>query len=108
MSEMKKQKVHRSKEEKLQIIEEAQKNGITVTCAKYGIYPATYYQWVEKIKKMGDKGLEHGMNEKHLKEIKRLQKENDLLKKLVADQQLESKMKDELIKKKYANPKLKR
>ena len=49
MSEMKKQKVHRSKEEKLQIIEEAQKNGITVTCTKYGIYPATYYQWVESI-----------------------------------------------------------
>jgi putative transposase len=100
MSEGKKAKVHRTKEEKLRIIEEAQKQGVTVTCAKYGIDPGSYYQWVEKYREMGEKGLQHGMNKDHLKEIRRLQKENDRLRKLVAEQQLESMLKDELLKKK--------
>jgi putative transposase len=108
MSEERKAKVHRTKEEKLRIIDEAKKNGVTATCTKYGIYPASYYQWVEKFKEMGEKGLEHGMTKEHLKEIRRLQKENDELRKLVADQQLESRMKDELIKKKYAHQSVKR
>jgi putative transposase len=102
MSEEKKTKVHRSKEEKLRIIEEAKRNGVSVTCKKYGIYPTSYYQWVEKLQEMGEKGLQHGMTKEHLKEIRRLQKENDQLRKLIADQQLESMMKDELLKKKYA------
>lgn len=102
MSEGKQTKVHRTKEEKLRIIAEANKHGVTATCAKYGVYPASYYQWVEKLKDLGEKGLEHGMTKAHLKEIRRLQKENDELRKLVADQQLESRMKDELLKKKYA------
>lgn len=108
MSESKKGKVHRTKEEKIRIIQEAQKHGITATCAKYGIYPASYYQWAEKYREMGEKGLQHGMTKEHLKEIRRLQKENDELRKLVADQQLESRMKDELLKKKYAHLKGKR
>ena len=75
---------------------------------RYGIYPASYYQWVAKLKEMGESGLQHGMTKEHLKEIRRLQKENDALRNLVADQQLESRMKDELLKKKYALPKGKR
>lgn len=102
MSEEKKVRLHRTKEEKLRIIEEAKKHGVTATCKKHGIYPASYYQWLEKVSEMGEKGLDHGMTKEHLKEIKRLQKENDQLRKLVAEQQLESMMKDELLKKKYA------
>lgn len=108
MSEGKKAKVRRTKEEKLRIIEEVKKHGVSITCAKYGIYPTSYYQWVEKLQEMGEKGLQHGMTKEHLKEIRRLQKENDELRKLVADQQLESRMKEELLKKKYALPKGKR
>ena len=102
MSEARKTKVHRSKAEKLRIIDEAKSQGVTATCAKYGIYPATYYRWIEKIKQMGADGLRHGMTKEHLAEIRRLQSENDRLRKLVAQQQLESMMKDELLKKKYA------
>jgi len=50
---------------------------------------------------MGEKGLEWGMTPDHLKEIRRLEKENQRLKQLVAEQQLESKLKNELLKKKY-------
>jgi len=101
MSETRKTRVHRSKAEKLRIIEEAKSQGITATCEKYGIYPATYYRWIAKFKQMGADGLRHGMTKAHLVEIRRLQKENDRLRKLVAEQQLESMMKDELLKKKY-------
>jgi putative transposase len=102
MSTEKKRKVHRTKEEKLLILKEGEKNGIAVTCRKYGIYEASYYQWRNKLKEMGDAGLQHGMTKEHLKEIKRLQKENQRLKDLLIAEQLESQLKDELIKKKYA------
>lgn len=106
MTEPRKPKIHRSKEEKLRILQEGKKNGVVETCRKYGIYPASYYQWSQKFASMGHKGLDHGMTPDYLKEIKRLQKQIDRLKKLVADQQLESALKDELLKKKY--PELRR
>lgn len=49
---------------------------------------------------MGDAGFQHGMTPAHLKEMRRLEKENDLLKKLLAEKEIESHLKDELIKKK--------
>jgi len=97
---MKKRKF--SKEEKLQIIKEASDQGVKTTLAKHGIYPATFYSWKKKFETMGEEGFRHGITPKHIKEIKRLEKENDLLKKLLAEKELESKLKDELIKKKYA------
>ena len=90
-----------SKEEKLRIIEEVAAHGLKVTLDKYGVYPTTFYEWKRKVDSMGEKGLEWGMTPEHLKEIRRLEKENQQLKELVAEQQLESKLKDELLKKKY-------
>jgi len=90
-----------SKEEKVQIVQEASAQGVKATLDKYGVYPATYYDWKRKLEAMGEKGLEWGMTPEHLKEIRRLEKENERLKRIVADQQLESQLKDELLKKKY-------
>jgi putative transposase len=47
---------------------------------KHGIYPATYYGWKNIFEAMGEAGFPHGMTLPQLKEIKRLEKENDLLK----------------------------
>lgn len=99
------EKSRKSKEEKLQILKEASQNGITITCEKYGIYPATYYTWKRKYEEMGEAGFRHGMTPDQLKEIKRLQKENQQLKELLISKELEGKLKDELIKKKYAQEK---
>jgi putative transposase len=96
------EKPRKSKEEKLQILKEASQNGVIVTLEKYGIYPATYYTWKDKYDNMGEDGFRHGMTPDQLKEIKRLQKENQQLKELLISKELESKLKDELIKKKYA------
>jgi putative transposase len=91
-----------NKEEKLRIIKEASEHGVTTTLEKHGIYPATFYTWKKKLETMGEEGFQHGMTPAHLKEIRRLEKENDLLKKLLAEKELEGRLKDELIKKKYA------
>ena len=90
-----------TKEEKLKILEEAQKNGVSLTLDKYGVYPATYYSWKKKYETMGDSGFRHGMTPAHLKEIRRLEKENELLKKILAEKEVESRLKDDLLKKKY-------
>lgn len=91
-----------SKEAKLQIIKEASEQGVTATLEKHGIYPATFYSWRKKFETMGEEGFRHGITPAQLKEIKRLEKENNLLKKLLAEKELEGRLKDELIKKKYA------
>lgn len=91
-----------SKEEKLRLIKEASEQGVSTTLEKHGIYPATFYSWKKKFDTMGEDGFRHGITPAHLKEIKRLEKENGLLKKLLAEKELEGRLKDELIKKKYA------
>jgi len=91
-----------TKEQKLQILKEVSEKGITITLEKHGIYPASYYSWKKKYETMGEAGFRHGMTLEHIKEIKRLEKENELLKKLLAEKELEGHLKTELLKKKYA------
>ncbi len=94
-----------SKSEKLKILKEAKSKGVKMTLEKHGIYPSTYYSWKRKLSSMGEKGLSHGMTPAHLKEIRRLEKENQTLKQIIAEKELESKLKDDLLKKKYPLPK---
>lgn len=91
-----------TKEQKMSILKEASEQGVTKTLAKHRIYPATYYSWKEKLGSMGEQGLDYGMTKAHLKRIRTLEKENKLLKELVAEKELAGKLKDELLKKTYA------
>ncbi len=91
-----------SKEEKLRIVNEASEQGVKAILEKYDIYPATYYSWKNKLEEMGEAGLQHGMTPQHLKRIRQLEKENYALKQLLAEKELEGKLKSELLKKKYA------
>lgn len=90
-----------TKEEKLAILKEAGIKGVTATLKKFGICPATYYCWRKKYDAMGEAGFHHGMTPVHLKEIKRLLKENKSLKELLAEKDLEGRLKDEALKKEY-------
>lgn len=90
-----------SKKEKLKIIAEAKQHGVKVTLAKYGIYPGTFYYWKKKLIIYGEEGLDHKRSKDASKAIAKLEKENEQLKILLAEKELESKLKDELIKKKY-------
>ena len=91
-----------TKEEKLQVLKEAEQNGVKATIEKYGIYPTSYYSWKDKYDQMGEMGFRHGITPEHIKEIKRLEKENGLLKKLLAEKEIEGHLKTEMLKKKYA------
>lgn len=90
-----------TKEDKLSILEESKVNGVKATLEKHGIYPATFYSWRKKFETMGEEGFRHGITPEQIKEIRRLEKENNLLRQIIADKELESKLKDELLKKKY-------
>lgn len=103
---MKQPKKRFSKSEKLQILKEAGLHGVRTTLDKYGVYPATFYYWKKKFTDMGEEGLTHSMTKERLEKIKSLEQEVDLLKRLLAEKELESQLKDELLKKKY--PKVKR
>lgn len=54
---------------------------------------------------MGEAGFRHGMTPEHQKEIRRFEKDNGLLKKLLAEKEIDSHLKDEMLKKKFPLPK---
>lgn len=91
-----------TKEEKLKITKEASENGVNETLEKYGIYRASYYDWKKKFEQMGEEGFVHGMTPAQQRRIRELEKENNLLKQLLAEKELENKLKGDLLKKKYA------
>ena len=74
-----------TKEEKLSILKEASEQGVSKTHKKYGVYAAGYYSWKEKLSTMGEDSLDYGMTKDHLKRIRELEKENKLLKQIVAE-----------------------
>jgi len=97
-----------TKEEKLTIIKEVSENGLKTTLEKHGLYPASYYSWKKKLEDMGEEGFAHGITPAQLKRIRELEKENRLLKELIVDKELEGKLKDDLLKKKFALEKRKK
>lgn len=90
-----------TREEKLRILKEAKQKGVKSTLDKYDLYPATYYYWKKKLLVYGEEGLEHSRLKDHDNRVRALEKENEQLKILLAEKDLESKLKDELLKKRY-------
>lgn len=85
--------------EKAAILKEAEQAGVKATLAKYDLYPATFYYWKKKFVSAGAEGLAHGVTKERLAMIRNLEKENLALKQLLAEKELESKLKDEMLKK---------
>jgi putative transposase len=87
-------------EEKEAILKDIEKLGVTVGCRKHGIYATTYYDWKKKYDIGGTEALNTKYSKRELKDLKKLEKENAVLKKLLAEKELELEMKSELLKKK--------
>jgi putative transposase len=87
--------------EKIAILTEARQGVVKDVLAKYDLYPATYYYWKKKYTEMGPEGLKHGLTKERLKLIRQLEKENQKLKELLAQEKLENALKNDLLKKKY-------
>ncbi len=92
-----------TKSEKLRILEEAKKKGVGVTLNKYGVYQATYYYWKKKLLVYGEDGLEHRQQKDLHNQLRKLEEENKKLKELLGNKELESELKDELLKKSIQN-----
>ena len=94
--------VKRTKEEKELILLDIERLGVVAGCRKHGIYATTYYEWLEKYKASGIEGLVDQRGRTNEKELREAQKQLRMLKELLAEKELELKMKDELLKKKMA------
>lgn len=95
-----------TQDEKLAILKEAKQKGVKATLEKYDLYPATYYYWKKKHLVYGEEGLRHATQRDQEARLRSLEKENEQLKVLLAEKELESKLKDEMLKKRY--PELRR
>lgn len=91
-----------SAEEKFLILREAQEHGVVETCKKHGIDPTTYYSWKERYESEGIAGLLPRKSGRVSDDAdhRKLEKENQMLKKLVADKELIIEMQLSILKKK--------
>lgn len=92
----------RSKEEKEKIILEVKKMGVVAGCRHFGISKSLLYYWLHRYNAYGIEGLEDKRKVNFETANKRLEKENEMLKKLLAEKELEGRLKDEILKKKLA------
>ena len=87
-------------EEKLALIKEIKENGHVVeTCRKYGVDPSMFYRWKEIYDTYGVDGLISGRRHSD-PSIRKLKNENERLKKMLAEKELEVSMLQEAYKKK--------
>jgi putative transposase len=91
----------RTPQEKERIILDIQNLGVIAGCRKYGLARTLYYDWLDKYNSSGLDGLEDRRGKNMDAQFKRLEKENRILKELLAEKELESRLKDELLKKKF-------
>jgi putative transposase len=91
----------RTPQEKERIIIDIQNLGVVAGCRKYGLARTLYYDWLDKYNSSGLEGLEDRRGKNMDAQFKRLEKENRILKELLAEKELESRLKDELLKKKF-------
>ena len=87
-----------SKAEKLNILKEAEKIGVTETIRKYELSLTTYYNWKKKVELLGDEAFNQARQSID-PEIKRLKEENTRLKQLLAEKELAIWVKEDLLKK---------
>lgn len=93
-------RVHRkfSPEERLSILQEAEREGTVQTSRKYNLSPSLLSKWKERYLTKGVAGLKpqyHRVDP----QIKSLEEENERLKRIISRQALELEVKGELLKK---------
>ena len=89
-------------EQKLQIIQEADQEGITQALRKHNLSHSVFLRWKNQFN-TGGTGSLHARYRKVDPEIRALQEENARLKKIIGNQALELEFKTELLKKSDAH-----
>lgn len=95
---MSKQNRKWSEAQKLQIIQEAEQNGQTETLRKYNLAHSLFLRWKKAFQAQGSVGLKPGYRTID-PDTRRLEQENERLKRIIANQALEIEFKNELLKK---------
>lgn len=93
---MKKRKF--SEEQKMKMLRESEVSNVTEVCRKYSVAPSLFYKWRKQLDALGPEGLK-GQYKTVDPERRRLEEENERLKRIVAKQALEIEVKSELLKK---------
>lgn len=87
-------------ENKLEILASGEDIGIVETCRKYAVSTGTFYSWKKKFEHRGEAGLKVTYDIKN-KELRAAEEENRVLRKLLADREIELEVQRELLKKKF-------
>ena len=96
---MKKHRKTWSEQEKLTIVKFYQEKGLSATSREFEVSSPTILNWFRSYTSSGEQGLSKGHKTDKDKEIKRLIKENQALKEIVAERELALRIKDALLKK---------
>ncbi len=98
---MKKRKFHTA-EEKQFILAQGDANGVAQTCREHGIANSLYYRWSKILKENGPEGLagKRSSPSPETAELAQMKSENALLKRLLAEKEMELSLAKDLIKKK--------
>jgi putative transposase len=99
---MSKTKRHFTPEEKISILQEAEREGHTEICRKYNLASSVLSYWKKKYLAKGKDGLK-GDYKRVDPQVRALEEENERLKKIIAKQAIELEFKTELIKKSEAH-----
>jgi putative transposase len=86
-------------EEKEKIILFSIERGISEASREFGVSTVSIYKWKEKFQQLGKDGLGSGATTAMERELKELRRENQALKRIVADKELAIQVKDSLLKK---------
>lgn len=89
-------------EEKLSILQEAEREGQTEICRKYNLAPSVLSYWKKKYLSKGKDGLKAAYKRVD-PEVRALEEENERLKRIIAKQAIELEFKTELVKKIHAH-----
>jgi|SRR5680860_538256 len=87
-------------EKKMEILASSEEIGIVETCRKYSVSTGTFYSWRKKFEHKGEAGLKVTYDTKS-KELKAAEEENRVLRKLLADREIELEVQRALLKKKF-------
>lgn len=99
---MSKHRKHWTNAEKLEIINYYQQHGVVKTKREFGVSSTSIYNWEALLDEHGEGGLSGKKRSKQndqSEELKQLRRENDALKKIVAEKELALRIKNELLKK---------
>lgn len=91
-------------EDRLSIIQEAQREGHSVTCRKYNLSPSLLTKWKVRYLNKGVSGLQNTYK-KIDPQVKELELENERLRRIIAKQALQIEVQGELLKKTPIQPK---